>query len=112
MADIQELCQRVIIIDHGSIFFDGKLSEIIDRFADSKLITIQCEPGAAMDRAILDECGTVLEQNPTQIKLKVRRERVIPVCKRLLDVLPVTDIDIQEVPIEDIIRQLFARERS
>src|SRR5580692_7030832 len=46
MADIQELCQRVIIIDHGTIFFDGQLSQIVDRFADSKLVTIQCEGGA------------------------------------------------------------------
>jgi ABC-2 type transport system ATP-binding protein len=42
MADIQELCDRVIIIDQGKIFFDGKLSEIVDRFADFKLVTIQC----------------------------------------------------------------------
>src|SRR5450759_289139 len=46
MNDIQELCKRVIIIDHGTIFFDGQLSDVVDRFADSKLITIQCE-GAA-----------------------------------------------------------------
>src|SRR5258706_10111411 len=43
MADIQELCRRVIIIDHGAIFFDGLLSEVIDRFADFKLVTIQCD---------------------------------------------------------------------
>src|SRR6266403_1374020 len=43
MADIQELCRRVIIIDRGTIFFDGQLSEVVDRFADSKLVTIQCE---------------------------------------------------------------------
>src|SRR5687767_10895011 len=112
MTDIEELCRRVIIIDHGSIFFDGKLSEIIDRFADFKLITIQFEPGARIDRPVVEECGEVVEQTATGVKLKVKRDRVIAVCKRLLDVLPVTDIDIQEVPIEDIIRQLFARERG
>src|SRR5439155_14985544 len=42
MADIQELCRRVIIIDKGSIFFDGALSEVVDRFADFKIITVQC----------------------------------------------------------------------
>src|SRR5438552_93353 len=46
MTDIQELCQRVIIIDHGRIFFDGRLSDVVDRFADSKLVTIQCESAA------------------------------------------------------------------
>jgi len=112
MADIEELCQRVIIIDHGSIFFDGKLSEIIDRFSDFKLLTFQIEPDQPIDRPMLDQCGEVMEQTATALKLKVKRDRVIAVCKQLLDVLPVRDIDIQEVPIEDIIRQLFARERS
>jgi ABC-type uncharacterized transport system ATPase subunit len=41
--------------------------------------------------------------------LKVKRDRVIAVCKALLDELPVTDIDIQEVPIEEVIRRIFAR---
>ena len=47
MADIQALCERVIIINKGRIFFDGRLSEVVDRFADSKLVTIQCEAAAS-----------------------------------------------------------------
>src|SRR5216684_169967 len=43
MTDIEALCDRVIIIDRGTIFFDGKLSEVLDRFADFKLVTIQCD---------------------------------------------------------------------
>jgi ABC-2 type transport system ATP-binding protein len=108
MADIQELCQRVIIIDRGTIFFDGRLSEVLDRFADFKLITIQCG-GAQCSADGLKRYGEVIEHNDAAIRLKVKRDRVIPVCKALLDELPVTDIDIQEVPIEDIIRQIFAR---
>jgi ABC-2 type transport system ATP-binding protein len=52
--------------------------------------------------------GEVVEKTPGAITLKVKRDRVIPTCKALLDELPVTDIDIQEVPIEDVIRQIFA----
>ncbi len=109
MADIQELCERVIIIDHGKIFFDGKLSEIVDRFADFKLVTIQLEKTGAYAQANLDRYGEVVEKAPGAIKFKVKRDRVIPTCKALLDDLPVSDIDIQEVPIEDVIRQIFAR---
>jgi ABC-2 type transport system ATP-binding protein len=109
MADIEELCRRVIIIDRGSLFFDGRLGEILDRFADFKLVTIrgpdiQGRPGIDLQRY-----GEAIEQTPGTIRLKVKRDRVIPVCKALLDELPVHDIDIQEVPVEDIIRQLFAR---
>ena len=140
MTDIQELCDRVIIIDHGKIFFDGQLKDIVDRFADFKLITVQCEQNFFLsprgtsgerteERGELDKStssplpspplhggegdlsryGEVVEQKPGSITFKVKRDRVIPVCKALLDELPVTDIDIQEVPIEDVIRQIFAR---
>ncbi len=109
MADIQALCERVIIIDHGKISFDGKLSEVVDRFADFKLITIQCDGADACTKDSLAKYGELVEHTPGSIKLKVKRDRVIPVCKALLDELPVRDIDIEEVPIEDVIRQLFAR---
>ncbi|MDR3458184.1 MAG: ATP-binding cassette domain-containing protein [Verrucomicrobiae bacterium] len=109
MADIQALCERVIIIDHGKLFFDGKLSEIVDRFADFKLVTIQCEKTDGYPAEKLSGYGEIVEQSPEAIKFKVKRDRVIATCKALLDDLPVTDIDIQEVPIEDVIRQIFAR---
>jgi len=114
MADIQALCRRVIIIDKGVIFFDGRLSEVMDRFADCKLVSIQCDPARAVaGKSCCDKdlapYGEVLEQTANRIRLKVKRERVIPVCKALLDEVPVADIDIQEVPIEDIIRQIFSR---
>ena len=50
-----------------------------------------------------------MERTADTIKLKIKRDRVIPACKALLDELPVRDIDIEEVPIEDVIRQIFAR---
>jgi ABC-2 type transport system ATP-binding protein len=109
MADIHELCRRVIIIDHGTIFFDGQLADVLDRFADFKLITIACEGGKECPPEQLAKYGEVVEKTAGSVKLKVKRDRVIPVCKALLDELPVSDIDIQEVPIEDVIRQIFNR---
>ena len=109
MADIRALCRRVIIIDKGTIFFDGELAEVVDRFADFKVITIQTAETPGMVNVDLSNYGEIVERTSQQLKLKVKRDRVIPVCKDLLDKLPVTDIDIQEVPIEDVIRQIFAR---
>jgi ABC-2 type transport system ATP-binding protein len=110
MADIEELCERVVIIDRGSIFFDGRLSEVIDRFADFKLVTIDFDERTGENH--LDALGDVMEQTPTRARLKVKRDRVVPVCKELFDRLPVKDIDIEEVPIEDIIRELFDRNQA
>jgi ABC-2 type transport system ATP-binding protein len=112
MADIQELCRRVIIIDQGRIFFDGLLSDVIDRFADSKLVTISWEAGAALPPGDFSRFGAVVEQGPNRVQLKVKRDQVIATCKQLLDQVPVSDIDIQETPIEDVIRQVFGAARQ
>ena len=109
MADIEALCRRVIIVDQGKVFFDGQLSAVLDRFADFKVVTIQCAAGQSCPREGLERFGEVVEATDASVKLKVKRDRVIQVCKALLDELPVSDIDIQEVPIEDIVRQIFAR---
>jgi len=109
MADIEALCDRVIIIDHGRIFFDGRLGEVLDRFADFKLVTIQCDGAGARAPQSLEKFGEVVERTPAGVKLKVKRDRVVPVCKALFDELSVKDIDIEEVPIEDVIRSIFAR---
>jgi ABC-2 type transport system ATP-binding protein len=107
MADIEELCDRVIIIDHGSLFFDGRLAAVIDRFADHKLVTLHSEAGAQCPREHLERYGEVVALDADTVRLKIKRDRVIAACKALLDEIPVKDIDIEEVPVEDIIRQLF-----
>ena len=76
MADIQALCDRVIIIDHGDIFFDGRLGDIVDRFADSKLVTIQCAAGVNSTAEHLSQIRrnprTSLRQNPAQGQTRPR----------------------------------------
>ncbi len=108
LTDIEELCRRVLIIDHGRLFFDGPLTAILERFADSKFVTVHSDaPPPVLER--LRALGEVVELQPGRVRLRVRRDQVVAVCKRLLDEVPVRDLDIAEMPIEDIIRRLFSR---
>jgi ABC-2 type transport system ATP-binding protein len=111
MQDIEELCERVIIIDHGKLFFDGPLQQIIDRFAKHKLVTLTRRQGLkeAFDFA---PWGEVAERNPEQVKLKVPRDQVVTACRELLGVLQADDINIEEVPIEEVIREVFMQHRA
>ena len=72
MQDIEELCERVIIIDHGQVFFDGALQDIIDRLATHKIMTLTRRRGLA--KCELTRFGEMLEESPTQVRLKVPRE--------------------------------------
>lgn len=107
MQDIQELCQRVIIIDHGRIFFDGPLAEIVDRFSTHKILSLVfAEP----QTADFSRFGEIIESSPETISLKVPRAEVTGTCRALLENYNITDINVQELPVEEVIRQLFGEQ--
>jgi len=104
MQDIQELCDRVIIIDHGKIFFDGALDRIIDQFSAAKVVSLTFAEEAVRDFSAF---GEVVAQTPVSVQLKVPRAKVTETCRRLLEACNISDINVQEIPIEEVIRQLF-----
>ena len=108
MQDIEELCDRVIIIDHGKIFFDGPLNAIIDRFSGYKILSLTFEDQAERDFSAF---GEVIEQTPVSVQLKVPRAKVTETCRQLLEACNVNDINVQELPVEEVIRQLFGEQR-
>ncbi len=89
MADVVELCKRVLIISDGQIRYDGALSDIISKFSSHKIIEVQLTDG-------------------TIKTYKVARHKIAERTAKLLTDLPVADINIKETPIEDIIRTVFA----
>ncbi len=109
MQDIEELCERVIIIDHGRIFYDGPLSAVIDRFATHKILTLVFEGAQQRD---FREFGEVIEQTSETVKLKVPRGNVAEACRAVLAQHRVRDINVEELPIEDVIRQLFGEQHE
>src|SRR6202171_6137284 len=68
MQDIEELCHRVLVIDHGKIFFDGPLDEIIDRFSGHKIVSLTFDQQVTRD---FSRFGEVIEQTPMSVRLKV-----------------------------------------
>jgi ABC-2 type transport system ATP-binding protein len=108
MQDIEELCERVVIIDHGQVFFDGALADIIARLATHKIITLTRRRG--LKEIELESFGEVLEKSPSQVRLKVPRERIVAASRELIAALEVDDFTVEDVPIEDIIRVVFAEQ--
>jgi viologen exporter family transport system ATP-binding protein len=104
MQDIEALCPRVIIIDHGTVFFDGRLESVIETFGGHKILRFTFSQSSSHCDAAL---GEVIEQTADSIKLKVPRDRVAEVCREILSNCQVADFSVEEEPIEEIIRQVF-----
>ncbi len=105
MGDVEELCQRVIIIDHGKLFFDGPLSAIIDRFSGHKVLQLNF---SRETEGRFEALGEVLERGPSSVRVRVPRARVAEVCREALAAWEVADLSVTEPSVEEIIRQLFA----
>jgi ABC-2 type transport system ATP-binding protein len=105
MADVTALCRRIIVIDHGRLIFDGDLRALVERSAITKILKLRFE--APQPRERLSAFGTVGACDGLEAELRVPRESVTAVAARLLNELPVADIGIEDVPIEDVIGRLF-----
>lgn len=105
MDDVKELCERVVVIDHGTILFDGKLDKIIKKYADHK--TLEVVFSEKVDPKKLEEIGTLEQFDFPKAIINVKRAKVSDAAAKLLKNFPVADLNIEEAQIEDIIRQLF-----
>lgn len=109
MADVEALCERVIVIHHGRILFDGDLSALVKRFSLHKTIVVDLAPGATQGQgaAALQPYGEVVRYAEGQVSLRVAKEEAARVTGRLLADLPIHDLTIQDPPIEEVIEQVF-----
>jgi ABC-2 type transport system ATP-binding protein len=71
MQDVQELCERVVVIDNGTIIFEGTLDTLSDKFADTRRVRLTLEKPVAL--ADIERFGKVVEQSDVQILIEVPR---------------------------------------
>jgi len=107
MGDVKELCQRVMIIDKGQLVFDGELEKIVKKYAEHKLISVVLSEKVEMKR--LREIGEVKEFNYPHVDFEVKKQQTSQLAGKILEELPVADLNIEEPPIEEIIRDLFTK---
>lgn len=110
MQDIEALCNRVMVINHGKMVHDGPLSDIIQRFADYKILTLRFHDGVMPDR--IEDIGEIIELQPPNVSLRLPRESIAHEAGKLLSQYAIDDISVEEPPIEEVIRRLFGEEKQ
>jgi ABC-2 type transport system ATP-binding protein len=106
MADVEALCRRVIVIHHGRILFDGELAHLARQFSADKTITVTLE----RPDVDLAAYGEVIRRDTDKITLRVPKVDASRITARLLGEHVVTDLTIEDPPIEDVIERVFAQE--
>jgi ABC-2 type transport system ATP-binding protein len=105
MDDVVALCPRVIVIDGGVIIHDGDLRALVKTMHPDKLVSFTATGPVAGDD--LARIGTVVRHEAGRVVLRVPESQLQGAVSHLLSTLAVTDLSIEDPPLEDIMRTLF-----
>jgi len=110
LQDIESLCKRVIIIDHGRIIHDGSWDQIVRDFSDRKEIVLRFS-GSPPELQGAD-WGEIIAKDAVTLRLRVSFAQATAISRRALDLPGLEDIRIEAMPIEDVIRRVFTTKRN
>lgn len=106
LADIERLCERLMIIDHGSLIYDGTVPELLDRYGEERTLVVD------LDRTLppLDIPGVRVQRvDGARQWLRFRRDTMTAadVTAAVVGAAPLRDLSIEEPDIEEIVRSIY-----
>jgi ABC-2 type transport system ATP-binding protein len=110
MDDVAALCPRVIVIDKGMLSYDGTLDALVQRVRPEKRVVLRLSEEVAAAR--LAPLGRVVRHEAGTVVLQVRQEAVNATISRALAGLPVTDLTVENAPLEEVMSELFAENKA
>ena len=106
LDDIERLCRRVLVIDHGTVLFDGSLAAIKDRLGGERTLVVDLEEPAPPIE--VDGADVVRADGPRQW-LRFRRTDITAaeLVSRVMASHRVRDLALEDPDIEDVVRRLY-----
>ncbi|MEU7574018.1 ATP-binding cassette domain-containing protein [Micromonospora sp. NPDC049240] len=112
LADIERLCRRLVVIDHGRVVHDGSIAELHHRYGSRRMVVAELDtalpeppvlPGAPVQR---------VEADGRRLVFALERASVAEVVAGLAGLATLRDISIVEPDIEEVVARLYQSERK
>jgi ABC-2 type transport system ATP-binding protein len=108
LADIERLCGRLVVIDHGRVVHDGTIEALHARYGSRRRLVADLDaplpPGFELDGATL----VSLEADGHRASFDLLSDVAGPVVGRLSALASVRDLSLVEPDIEDVVARLYA----
>jgi ABC-2 type transport system ATP-binding protein len=116
LDDIEELCRRIMIIDHGRVLYDGLLEDLKQRLLRTKLVKFVLKDASHAARmAVFAREGCEIER-VDELTHRIRFDRTqvatADLIRQVLAAVEVRDLLIEDEPIEEIVKRIYAGEAS
>lgn len=113
LKDIEEVCDRIILIDKGSIIYDGEKSTFKNTYGKhiiAEFIVQNKQKNITIETA--EEPFEVIEENEKNIKIKFNHDKltVMEVVKSISNYCEILDMHIQEEGLEEILKEIYRGE--
>lgn len=106
MADVERLCSRVMIIDHGKLLYDGRLQTLRDRFGGKRELVVDfAEPYETV--AISDAVVTHYQDRRATYRFDRQQISASALISRLSEQYRIQDLAVREPDIEAVIRRIY-----
>lgn len=107
LGDIEELCQRVLIIDNGGLIYDGPLATIKERFGKYREITF--ETAADLNGLLIPDGAELLEKGERKLSLRFDRTQTSAsrVSAAIMGQIEVLDLSLKEPDLSLIVKQIY-----
>ncbi len=105
MDDVEKVSDRVIVINHGEIIFDNLMGELLHKYKNKKYLTLILSE--EVKRKDVEKYGKIIDRKPLTFTIEVLSQDQPKIIAEITEKLPVDDIDIVHVPLEEIIADMF-----
>jgi ABC-2 type transport system ATP-binding protein len=108
MGDIEELCERIVIVDKGKKIFDGLIDDIKKKFGTERVIIVDFH--SPVEKRKLKWKGVKIleiEENRVFLEINTKKTSVSETIKKILSKWSIHDISIEEPEVEGIIRKIY-----
>jgi ABC-2 type transport system ATP-binding protein len=108
LSDIETLCRRVVVIDHGRLLFDGPLARLRDRILPMTTVVFDVKTLPEPEKLSWDGLE-VREVASHRYRLDIDRRSTSPAAavKEIVNRFDVADIAIEEPQIEDVVKRIY-----
>ena len=105
IGDIEKLCKRVIIVNHGEIIMDDSMNNLKYNYLNKKIIELKMKEKIKLEEA---DGITILKEKGTNLKIEIdSKKKTIADIIKMLDADKIIDMNISNIPLEDIITQIY-----
>lgn len=112
MEDIENLCNRIIIIDEGSVIYDGDLAHIKNKFGDLRTVTVELRENITNVKEFDDFNGNVnyeLQDRNLIITFDALKVSFEKVMNHILQHVKMKDMKIKEISIEEVVKEIYKK---